>query len=516
MRTKSRKKEIFHKVFLLFVILLLPTFLIREYKIILSKKDYRILPMKEFEEIEIGAKKSKNFVFIVLTHNVLDHVEDNFHSILNQDYPHYRVVYLDSGSTDGSIDKLRQCIANANKTVSIDLALESDEESFFRSYYQLIHACNDDDVVIHLYGTERLAHNKVLACLNQTYANPGVWLTYGQYLDDQDYQKGRRQPTPQKSVYRKKVQRAPWMKAHLKTFYAGLFKKIEFKGVSDPNYFLSIRHEQELLFPLAEMGKSHVQFIPDVLSIHYPVAKERKRQGKLSLFATKEPQLEGKSRAQPQETCLAQNQVDVVLFAGRDVKRLYSSLEALCCHLSGIRCIQIVDAHKRLGHAQCTWLKKEFLSVELEIFSQSDAIGFKELVLKTLVGRESSAPYVLFTTDQAVLKEPVDLNRCILAMQKTGAYGFYFNVDYATSHHKVSQGIYSWRIGAKHYAALRPHPIEMGLYRKIDLEQTFKKMPFTDDASLALLWSRQLPKKKMALSFDRSKVSSTSTCIQNS
>ena len=478
MRAKLRKKEIFHKVFLLFVILLLPTFLIREYKIILSKKDYRILPMKEFEEIEIAAKKTKKFVLIVLTHNMLDHIEDNFRSVLNQDYPYYRVVYLDSGSTDGTIDTLREHIAHKKKAVPVDLALAPDEESFFRSYYQLIHACDDDDIVIHLYGTEWLAHNKVLMCLNQTYANPGVWLTYGQYLDDQDYRKGGRRPTPQKSVYRKKVQRAPWMKAHLKTFYAGLFKKIEFKGVSDPNYFLSIRHEQELLFPLAEMGKSHVQFIPDVLSIHHPVVKERKRQGKLSLFATKTLKKCGRDReAKLKELPLTQEQVDVVLFAGKDVKALYRSLKALCCHLQGVHSIQIVTTHKELGHAQCALLKKEFSSVELDIFSQSDTVDFKELVLMTLLGREHSAPYVLFTTDQAVLKEPVDLHQCILAMQKTGAYGFYFNVDYATSHNEVSHGIYSWMIGAKQYATLRPHPMEMGLYRKIDLEQTFKTMP---------------------------------------
>ena len=127
----------------------------------------------------------------------------------------------------------------------------------------------------------------------------------------------------------------------------------------------------------------------------------------------------------------------------------------------------------------------------------------------TLLGREHSAPYVLFTTDQAVLKEPVNLHQCILAMQKTGAYGFYFNVDYATSHNEVSHGIYSWMIGAKQYATLRPHPMEMGLYRKIDLEQTFKTMPFTDDVSLVVLWTRQVPKKRIALSFDHSKISLT-------
>ncbi|MEM7174523.1 MAG: glycosyltransferase family A protein [Chlamydiota bacterium] len=507
MKNRKKKKNFFHRLFILFIILLLPTFLIREYKIILAKKDYRILPTREFKEIEISSNKSKSFVFIVLTHNASACIEDNFRSILSQNYPYYRVVYLDRGSTDGTVEQLQQLVAEEKRGKEVLMISEKKESQFFKAYYQLIHDCRDEDVIIHLYGTDWLAHNEVLQCLNQTYSNPGVWLSYGQYLDYPDYKEGRYRPTPQKTVYRKKVQRAPWMKAYLKTFYAGLFKKIEFKKVECSNYFLSIKSERDLLFPLVEMGKAHVQFIPDVLYIHHEEIKKKNKQWRVSLFPSKAQNNIGIAEKLMGTTGgIGRGQVDIILFSRGNLKQLQCCLRALCRHMSGVHEIQVIDTSLEATEGRYGKLQQEFPAVVFLSVHCLPVVNFKQLVLRLLVGENSTAPYVLFATDQAIVREAVNLETCILAMQKTGAYGFYLNFNYPPLKSAIGNGVYSWMIGGGDYKDSLPHPLEMGLYRKVDLEHSFKEMPFIDCASLVELWTKKLPKKRMALSFNQVKI----------
>ena len=69
MKINGREKSLLNKIFILFIILLLPTFFIREYRIIKSKKDTKILPVDDFSHIKLDPVKDKVFTFIVLTHN---------------------------------------------------------------------------------------------------------------------------------------------------------------------------------------------------------------------------------------------------------------------------------------------------------------------------------------------------------------------------------------------------------------------------------------------------------------
>ena len=277
MRPSHSEKSLLQRIFIIFIIVISPLFLWKEYQIIKGKMDFKMPPTEEFCLMEPFQKNDKLFTFIVLTHNSEDVIKNNFLSLIDQDYPSFRIVYLDKGSTDGTVAMLQKMISEKNAQERVSLLTRSKEYEVFESYYNLIQECDDQEVIIHLYGNDWLASNDVLHCLNQAYANANVWLTYGQYVEYESYKKGLYHPLPEKTNYKKKVTGPPWINAPFKTFYAGLFKKYTVNKEASQHYFLSIESELNLLAPVAEMSKAHVQFIPTVLYIHKQISEGRKR-----------------------------------------------------------------------------------------------------------------------------------------------------------------------------------------------------------------------------------------------
>lgn len=277
MKPSNSEKSLFQRLFIIFIILISPLFLLREYQIIKAKMDPKINLAEDFSLMESYQNNDKLFTFIVITHDSEESIKQNFLSLINQDYPSFRIVYIDKGSTDGTVEILQKMIDEKNVHEKVTLLARNKEHEVFESYYNSIHQCDDQDVIIHLYGNDWLASNDVLQCLNKIYAKPDVWLTYGQYVDYASYEKGLYNPTPKKMNYKKKVARAPWINAPLKTFYAGLFKKSGVNKETSEYYFLSIKSELNLLAPVAEISKAHVQFIPTILYIHKQVSEGRKR-----------------------------------------------------------------------------------------------------------------------------------------------------------------------------------------------------------------------------------------------
>ena len=99
MKRNCTEKSLSRKILILFIILLLPTFFIREYRIIKSKKETRILPVDDFAHIKLDAIEDKSFTFVVLMHNDASTIERNYNSIATQKYDRYNVIYIDQGSS---------------------------------------------------------------------------------------------------------------------------------------------------------------------------------------------------------------------------------------------------------------------------------------------------------------------------------------------------------------------------------------------------------------------------------
>ncbi|MCB1081001.1 MAG: glycosyltransferase family 2 protein, partial [Chlamydiia bacterium] len=326
MKRNKTEKSFYHRLFILFIILILPVFFIKEYRLIKGKKDTKVLHAEDFCQTHLDPQEDKSFTFIVLTKNNVDSIEQNFQSIIQQHYSHFRVVYIDQGSTDGTVATLQSLIQDHPMTV---IPCEKDYE-VYQKYHEVVNRCKDQEVIIHLYGTDWLAHDDVLSYLNRSYANPDVWLTYGQYLEYSSYKKGIYDPQPKKVLSKKRIQRAPWVVAPFKTFYASLFKNVDLQR----GHFLSVESDAALLVPIAELGKAHVRFIPDVLYIHNEKAPKEKRGHKLAFM--------GRKLAQSALLKKPLSLADLVIFSENQPEKLHSSLKSSTTHLCGIEQIDVI------------------------------------------------------------------------------------------------------------------------------------------------------------------------------
>ena len=495
MKGIKREKSLTHRLFILFIILLLPTFFIREYRLIKSKKEIRIIPTEDFAFIEIEPDESKSFTFIVLTHNNIDSIDQNIDSILTQKYSNFRVVYIDHQSSDGTIAQIQKAVKRKGRNVSL-IECEYDHQVYER-YYNLVSHSKDDEIIIHLYGNDWLAHEDVLVRLNQSYTNPDVWLTYGQYIDYMNLERGVHDPKPKKTLYKKRVQRAPWVVAPLKTYYAGLFKKLHI----ETGFFISIKDENALLIPMAELAKAHVRFIPDVLYIHNEKLKRNRKNGRMAFFA------EHLETATAQ--ALKRSLVDLVLLSENSPMQLDVCLASCEENLNGISTIQVIYQCNEKNFNRYEILKQIHSGVQFTRSFDRGEGDLKEAILHSLWRNAESSPYILLSTDQVEVSEAISLPICIAAMQKTHAYGFYFHLS-REDREMSQEGIYSWSIRRGEGSFKNPDALQMGLYRRLDLEQDIKQLSFSSIHGLIRAWADEVDRHRIGLSFEESRVSTTS------
>jgi len=493
MKNKKLDKKFFHRLFLLFIILLLPVFVFKEYRIITAKKDTRVLPAQDFFQAQLVENNNKSFTFIILTKNNMDVIDENFESIVKQKYPRYQVVYIDQASTDGTPEHLYELIEKSGQGQRVKLVEAEKDYEAFQAYFEEIYSLDNDRVVVHLSGNDILAHDEVLDLVDQAYTNPDVWMTYGQYLDYYNYQKGIYKPKPQKLLCKKRVQRAPWLLASLKTFYAGHFKKIK-RDESIEDYFLSLESEASLLLPLAELGKAHVQFIPDVLYIHSSQTKMKKRKMKLSSRALEYTKTVHEALPAKEEG------VDVILFSQNRPQKLQLCLASIQNNVKGIGKISVIYDCDEQAYSAYEKIKMGHPQVD---FIRQGIFDFKNTFFQTLTGSEVGSPYVILSSDQVVVQEEIVLSPCIEAMRKTRAYGFYFHLGKAGS--QEERGIFSWVIDNGKNAWREPNVLKMTLYRKIDLERDFKTAAFNNLSEWIELWAKR-EAHHFGLSFEHPKI----------
>lgn len=494
MKRIKREKSLFHRLFILFIIILLPTFFVREYRLIKSKKETRIIPAEDFAYIEVEPDEDKTFTFIVLTHNHRDSIEQNIDSILSQKYSSFRVVYIDQGSTDGTAQEI-------GKRKSSKLSLiqcEQDHEVYERYYNLVLHAKNDE-IIVHLYGNDYLAHDEVLLQLNRSYLNPDVWLTYGQYIDSANYERGVIDPQPKKTLYKKRVQRAPWVVAPFKTYYAGLFKKLHI----EEGFFLSIKDENALLIPMAELAKAHVRFIPHVLYIHSEIPSGNRKKERVAI------------QSAPLKEALHDSRVDLVLLSENTPEDLKVCLLSCEQHLSGVAEIHVIYQCTEKTFSEYEALKRDFPNVSFTRPLDYGKANLKNEMLHSLWRHADSSPYVLLSSDQVSISRNVSLSMCVAAMRKTKADGFYFHLG-SQGGKAGEEGIYSWNIRKAEGAHRRPDALQMGLYRRLDLEKELKKLSFLSIHELVEAWGGECDRYRIGLSFEEATVSTSSGLLTQS
>lgn len=204
------------------------------------------------------------FAIVVVGYNNGAFAEKNLRSIFSQHYDNYRLIYIDDGSTDGSFELVRDLIYDSRELGRVTLVRNEERKGELASLFYAVHNCPDLEIIVWVGGEDWLAHEWVLSRLNEYYADPDLWLTYGQYREFPHYRLGQCRPFQVSDLNEKGFRGHPFVSSHLKTFYASLFKKVEESDFAYQGTFLSAAADLAVMIPLLELAQGHFQFIPEI------------------------------------------------------------------------------------------------------------------------------------------------------------------------------------------------------------------------------------------------------------
>jgi len=212
----------------------------------------------------------KRIVIISAGYNNKHYYKKMLDSVFNQSYKNWHLMYTDDCSSDGTGGLVEEYINQKGFDNKVTLIQNPTRlGSAIANQDSMIHRCANSDIIVILDADDWFANANVLTYLNQVYADPAVWLTYGQFLDYPSGAKGFCCPMPAHVVKRNTFRQFPHLPSHLRTFYAGLFKRIHKEDLMLDGEFLCMTGDLAAMMPMIEMARDgHFRFIPHVLLIH--------------------------------------------------------------------------------------------------------------------------------------------------------------------------------------------------------------------------------------------------------
>lgn len=210
----------------------------------------------------------KKFVIVIPSYNNSKWYERNLSSVLSQNYPNYSIVYTDDCSPDGTGKLVKEYLEKHSLTDKVKLTLNETRKGAMHNLYDMIHACDDDEIVVTVDGDDTLAHPEVINRLNVEYENNNVKMTYGSYVDWPGKTRGCSKPVPRNIIDTNSYRRHPWCFSHLRTFEAWLFKQLPASDFQINGKWMMSAWDLPIMFGLAELSGGRFKYIPDVLYLY--------------------------------------------------------------------------------------------------------------------------------------------------------------------------------------------------------------------------------------------------------
>lgn len=222
------------------------------------------------------------FVVVIPSYNNEQYARRNLESVITQqcDVP-FSIIYVNDCSKDGT----RDIVESLKKEYGLHDAFLKIINNPVRigalaNIYHTVHnEVKDHQIVVHLDGDDALAHTKVLQHLSKEYQDPNLYMTYGQFVFVPEGPGGRLWGTtyeiPREALLNKKVRTLVYVAQHLRTFKAGLFKKIKIEDLQLNGKFYEMNADMATMIPMLEMSAprdmnspNHSKFIPDIMCMY--------------------------------------------------------------------------------------------------------------------------------------------------------------------------------------------------------------------------------------------------------
>ena len=209
-----------------------------------------------------------NFVIVIPSYNNQEYCERNLNSVFSQSYDHFRVIYVDDDSPDGTGNAVKEYIRKNHLEDRVTLVQNERRIGPLANMYQAIWMCAPDEIVVNLDGDDWFAHRNVLAILDDVYQSGDIWLTYGQFVYYPSYQVGFAEGIPRDIIERNAFRSFTRGTTALRTFYAGLFHQIKKEDLFENGDFFVAGWDLAMMFPMLEMAGTHSRFVPDVSYVY--------------------------------------------------------------------------------------------------------------------------------------------------------------------------------------------------------------------------------------------------------
>ncbi len=426
---------------------------------------------------------NKSFVVITYALGSKGVAEQSLLSTLSQNYPNFRVIYIDDGLNIGSsfVEKYDQggkvsYIRNKKPIGSIE------------SLYRAVHSCKSNEIVVLLRNEEMLAHNDVLNHLNRYFADSAVWIASGEEMRLNSFEKIAAGESYQ-------------------IFYAGLFKHIKLQDFLTDGAFKAGEYERVIATPLLGLSREHAYLIPEPLILS-PLDKAEADHLEIKSYAP--------VRENPwHDYTLDKERVDIVVFSYNRPLQLYAFLESSDKYLENLHRQFVIyragNDHYEKGYQKVKEAFPHVICIRQPVENPSE--NFAHVVKKTVFDRNvSTARFVAFALDGNVIKDFIDLNKATQSLKETGAYGFYFRLGCHLDNHieekriSIAEGVNAWQFSEMDGEWSLPNSVNMTLFRKEDIYPYFLCMKFHSPNILQALWNEHADLSQVGLYYDQSKV----------
>lgn len=222
---------------------------------------------------------------VVPTYNNEEWCLKNLDSVIQQAYPHWKMIIINDASTDHTSQLLHDAVTQHNIAHKVTIIDNKQRVGACRNIYDALHGnndikvhaipeCPDNYVICILDGDDWYATPQSLARVAQEYQDPSVWMTYGNYQCWPNEVASWCAPLVPRIVKERLFRKVRWFTAHHRTYYAWLLKRIKKEDLMYNGEFLQATCDMAFSFPALEMASGgnhlcgHIRFIPQPIYIY--------------------------------------------------------------------------------------------------------------------------------------------------------------------------------------------------------------------------------------------------------